>query len=75
MSEINKNTRSFSAKSESLRIAIQVAKKGMSTEKFANKHGLERKTLNRILAGNYNPTLKTICDIEQAIGKELLKIT
>ena len=49
-------------------------KNEMSQAEFAKQLGADRSFVTRLLAGEYNPTLKTLTELEAVLGKKILKI-
>lgn len=57
-----------------LKILRFIRKSKISQKEFARNLGVSPQQVNKILKGNENLTLKTICQIESALGIELISI-
>lgn len=59
-------------------IAVYVSnllkKKGITQREFANKLNMKESRLSKILSGQINLTLKTIVNLELALGEEIINI-
>jgi transcriptional regulator with XRE-family HTH domain len=48
---------------------------GMTQRELAEKMGKKESYISRILSGDANPTLKTIAELEVALGKDVIAFT
>lgn len=48
--------------------------KGWSQSRFAEELGTNKSFVSRLLAKEYNPTLKTIVELEEVLGQKILRV-
>lgn len=55
------------------RIHTAIDEKGIKKKELAKMMGIMPNALSRMLRPHYNMTLKTICQLEQALGVEIIR--
>ncbi len=53
-------------------VAEVLKSKGMTQRELAEKIGKKESYISRILSGDANPTLKTISELEEALGEDII---
>ena len=74
--KVPENVKIFVQKQGDIAVQLDAYKNetGLTQKEFAKKIGMKESRLSKILAGNANLTLKSICDIEAVIGRKLIEV-